>query len=138
METIFQTEDKFGHTIYDNDGLLLKFQRQNINLIRSSSGILTRTNESDSWISISDDENVIRRAKKHPKYGKEFKIIDKIPNKLHETIVKSFTQDQSVLKEKSKRLGALESQLLNKDGTFKKNSDLSLLDELEQLRKEIE
>ncbi len=138
MEAIFQTQDKYGHTIYDDEGLLFKFQRQNLNLIRSSSGILTRTSESDSWVAVVDDENLIKRAKKHPKYGKEFKIIDELPKALHETIVKKFTQDQSVLKTKAKRLGQLEAQLLNKDGTFKRNADLSLLDELEQLRKEIE
>ena len=77
--TIFESTDLGATKVFDKKGLLLEFERQNINLIKNSSGELTRTAESDSWICVVEDDKIVKRAKEHPAFGTEFKIVETIP-----------------------------------------------------------
>lgn len=131
---IFESTDRGATKVFDDAGLIMTFNRQNLNLKRNQSGEMVRIGESDVWIAVLEDEELIARAKKHPKFNVEYKIIDKVPVKNNETIVKTFSVDTKSVK----RLGALEAQIVLKDGTYSKNATESEIAEYESLKKSLE
>jgi len=131
--TIFESTDRGATKVFDDKGLVLEFERQNVNLVKNSSGELIRTNKSDSWICVVEDKKIIERAKKHPKFEVEFKIIDKIPQNKSASIVK-VSGSESV--DKAIRFGELKSKLLKTDGSYVKNADEDLIAEYESLKDE--
>jgi hypothetical protein len=137
---IFQSTDRGATKVFDNEGLIMTFERQNLNLIKNASGELMRTNESDAWISVLEDETLIERAKKHPGFNVEFKIVESIPTKHgNASIVKSQQNiDVDGIKEKSKRYGFLQASIVLKDGSYAKSATPELIEEFETLKKELE
>ena len=85
---IFQSTDRGATKVFDNEGLVLEFYRQNNNLVEDASGNKVRLKKSDDWIcTIEDTEDnkaLIERAKKHRDFSKEpvegkFWIVEKTP-----------------------------------------------------------
>jgi hypothetical protein len=153
--TIFESTDRGATKVFDAKGLILTFERQNLNLIKDASGNLVRTNKSDSWICVINDEtevgkDLIERAKKLPGFIKDatdnnfytsngFRIIDKIPTSATISIIKTFVkEDTTELKTKAKRLGFLESELLKKDGSYTASATPELISEYESLKQLLE
>ena len=152
---IFESTDRGATKVFDNEGLLLSFYRQNLNLIKTNDGDLKRTQKSDSWIFVVDDSNdegksIVKRAKKHKDFvddasdefynGMKFRIVDKIPtNKTGATIVKSFDPElNKKLQVDAKRFGLLEGKLLKSDGNYRADAAPEDIAEYESLKKELE
>jgi hypothetical protein len=141
---IFQSTDRGGTKIFDNEGLVLHFNRMDNNLVKTDAG-LTRTSKSDDWICVLEDESLIERARKIKGYSKvagegEFWEVDSTPTKHSVSITKKFTQafpDQSPDVVKAVRFGELKGSLFNKSGEPKANADPALLEEYENLKKEL-
>ena len=148
----FESTDRGATKIFGNEeqGCILEFNRQNINLIKTNDGDLKRTAKSDSWICAVDDSTeegklTVERAKKHRDFcedpsedfynGLKFRIVDKIPtNKTGATIVKVFDVES---KNKTKRLGFLEGSILKTDGTYRADATEEEITEYESLKKEV-
>lgn len=133
-ETIFLSTDKGATRVFDDKGLVLKFRRLNNNLIKNNAGDLMRTNESDDWVCVTENEDLIKRAKAHPNFNKEFKIVDRLPSKRGATIAVSKPSENSLNVEDAIRLGELKAVLFKKDGKLVKNSDPELIKEYKSLQ----
>jgi hypothetical protein len=149
---IFESTDRGATKVFGNDdeGCLLTFNRQNINLIKTADGDLKRSSKSDSWICLVDTSTeegklTVERAKKHRDFvvdtsddfynGLKFRIIDKIPtSKTGATIVKVLDVDQ---KNKTKRFGFLEGSILKTDGSYRADATEEEIAEYESLKKEV-
>lgn len=136
---IFQSTDAGATRAYDDKGLVLKFNRLNLNIITTASGEKQRTNESDVWICVVEDENVVERAKKLPGFGRVFKIVDKVPTQKSVSTIKHFDEsfDKETLTQKAMRYGELKGLLLKKDGSFRADADEVLVSEFNELKDEL-
>ena len=133
---IFRSTDRGATKLFDKEGFVMQFEPQNNNIVKDSGGNLIRTNKSDDWICVIEDDNVelLDRIKKHPKFNQEITIIESIPTKTGESITKRFEhtfQKSDPIITKAVRLGELKSILIKKDGTYVKNSETSLIEEYE-------
>lgn len=134
---IFESTDRGATKVFDNEGLVLEFERQNINLVRNANGELIRTNKSDSWICATEDKDLIERAKKHPKFDVEFKIIKKIPKSNDVSIVVTAGAEAvNADITEAIRFGELKSKLLKTDGSYVKNADEKEIAEYESLKED--
>lgn len=151
--TIFESTDRGATKIFGNEdeGCLLVFQRQNINLIKTGDGDLKRMQKSDSWICVVNDSTeegklIVERAKKHRDFVEDpsnefyntlkFRIVDKIPTSTTgATIVKVFDVEKQ---NKTKRLGFFEGSILKTDGTYRADATPEEIAEYESLKKELE
>jgi len=137
---IFQSTDRGCTQLFDNEGKLLHFRRQDNNLVRSAGGSLIRTNQSDDWICVTDEPEIIARARKHPKYGKEFWEVDRIPTKHSASIAKAFGHafpEQPDTVKQAVRFGELKAKLFKIDGEQVKNANPDELAEYETLKKQL-
>jgi len=152
---IFESTDHGATKVFDAEGCVLEFNRQNINLIKTSDGDLKRALKSDSWICLIDDSTdegkaLVERAKKHKDFVEDstddfyntlkFRIIDKVPTSTSgATIVKSFNPEvNKKLQVDAKRFGFLEGKLLKSDGTYRADAAEEDIAEYEALKKELE
>lgn len=144
-QTIFETHDRFAKKIFNGNTKILDFNRLNLNLSRDQAGNLIRLKESDSWVCVLTDPELIKQAKEHPSFGKSFWKIDRIPTKKDRTTIvrKAIVSSESTLnltelKNKAKRLGVIESKIILQDGSYSKNAESSLVEEHERLKQELE
>ena len=150
METvIFETHDRFPKKVFDKEGLILSFNRQNLNLIKTADGDLTRLNKSDSWIcAIADNPDLVKRAKKHKSFESKFWIVNKVPTKKDfntiavkgpQTSTSGSIMDSVVkeMKEKAMKFGELRTKVLKSDGTYYSSAKPNEIEEYEKLKKEL-
>lgn len=136
MLTLFESTDRGATKVFDDKGLILEFERQNINLVKNANGELIRINKSDSWICATENKNLIERAKKHPNFDVEFKIIKKVPTKSTSIISVSGSEPVNTDVKDAIRFGELKSELLKTDGSFVKNADEKEIAEYESLKED--
>lgn len=146
---IFETTDRGAKQVFDHEGKILHFNRQNLNLAKTKDGKLTRMGDSDSWVCVLEDPDLIARAKKHKGFVEiedesfyktdAFRIIDHVPTQKNPvSIVKTLVIGNPELKTQSKRFGVLENQIVKRDGTYVKNTPPELIEEYEKLKKILE
>lgn len=144
---IFETHDKFPKKVFDAEGLILEFHRQNINLVTTADGNKTRLNKSDSWICTLTEDKLIERAKNHKSFKQSFWVINKIPTNIGGTVVvsgpktsTSSTQPNTVkeMKEKAMRYGELKAKVVKSDGSgYFSSANPNQIEEYEKLKKEL-
>lgn len=145
-EVIFETHDRFPKQVFDSEGLILSFHRQNLNLIKTADGDLTRLNKSDSWICVLTQEDLIERAKQHKSFKSKFWIINKVPTKMGDsiTIAGPVTSTSGTspnllkeMKEKAMKFGELKGKIVKSDGSYFASAKENEIEEYEKLKKEL-
>lgn len=145
-KAIFETHDRYPKVVFDDKGLILKFNRQNLNLVKTADGDLTRLQKSDSWICVLTDPKQIDRAMKHKSFKKNFWIVNKIPTKKDASIASSGPQTSTSglepilkeMKEKAMRYGELHAKVVKSDGTgYYSSAKQNEIEEYEKLKKEL-
>ena len=152
-EVIFETHDRFPKKVFADDELILDFNRQNLNLVRSADGNLVRLSKSDSWICVLVDEDKIKLAREHKSYKKKYWEVNKVPtNKSYNSasIVRSgpVTSDTGAvniqdatsikeLKQKAVRYGELRAKVVKADGSYFSSATDNQIEEYNQLKKEL-
>lgn len=142
MRAIFATEDKHPKVLYSLENpekKLLTFKRLNRNLIQTQAGYKTRTNKSDTWVCVLEDENLIKEARKDARCGRVFKEIDRLPSSgagLENEIEKDGPSINEI-KAKAIRFGALTKKIIKQDGSYSLNATDAEKQEYEILKQEL-
>lgn len=144
---IFETHDRYPKKVFDkNDKLILDFNRQNLNLVKTADGALTRVGKTDSWICVLTDVDMIKAAKGHKGFEKSFWIVNHIPKKKeYGSIAKAGPQTSTdsmahlikQMKEKALRFGELKAKCVKADGSYYASATKDQIEEYENLKSEL-
>ena len=160
-QVVFVTDNRGFKRLFDDQGLIGKFENTNLDLTRVDDGTLRRTGKGQ-WIMVLDDsteegKNKIERAKKIRHYGKKYKIVDKEPITRAVDNLKTLAQpdrptapkgvevtddekEEKIRKQyatKMREYGLLFSEVCKAGGSFLKTADPQKVERFKQLQSEL-